>query len=601
MGMRRCSVVVFALGLVVAGCSDDDGGATTTVGSDEVTTTVPAATTTTAPWGETVEPGAEGLLADSNLLLREDFQDGEITDWTVDAGWYLLSAGERRLLAAGGPAWARLGQGDDWSRYAARFGVLIHQGSLGLSVAVGDAGRYVVHLTDAGVYLLKDAPYGSFTTLGSALPIPTGEPHGVAVGVDGGHIQVYLDGVLLIDATDPSPLPGGTIGLGAADGSSVQVDNIVVAALQGPLPALQAPGEPAAAPPAPESVDPGPGEEANDSATANLALTGVSYPMVIERGEQFDVTLTVTNRGGVSVGSFSVAWTSAGDGCEAAIEGLAVGGSTHLTCRAPSYEFTGDEEWLAAADSTGMIDEGAWEGDNLATGTITVGPPTVEVGGTPNLVVGWYTLSPEAPAPGDPIVLQFGMSQTAADWGGDLPLIHFRMLYEDGTTACSDAVFEGETGGTCEIPAFADSGEYWLRMEIDANDVVAESNESDNSTFVTVAVSEFTLVILPNMHFSTGVIFEPGAPRAGQAFTATVWFITDPIGAALPMHTTRLEIDGVVVCSDDTTDRSARTISDIDGLTAGAHTWLASIDADDDVAESNENDNLSWGQLTVGP
>jgi hypothetical protein len=251
-GSRRLLMVALVLTMVVAACGDDDGATTTTAASS----TSGAGPTTTAAWGETVAPGAEAMLQGARVLLREDFQDGDTAGWQVDAGWFILENGDRRMAGAGGEAWAWYEGGLEWSRYATRLAVLRNGGSFGLSAAVGPDGRYLVHLAPDGVYLLKDAPYGTFATLGSAQPVPLGEAHVLAVGVDGGHLQVYVDGVLRIDATDPAPLAGGSVGLGAEEGSSVVVDNIVVASLGGPLPQAQAVGE-AAGEPLPDDLSDG--------------------------------------------------------------------------------------------------------------------------------------------------------------------------------------------------------------------------------------------------------------------------------------------------------------------------------------------------------
>jgi hypothetical protein len=592
---------VVVASMVAAGCGHGTSAAT------EPSSSLPASmvTTTTAAWGEALAPGAESLVAGSRLLLREDFQDGDTAGWQVDSGWYLLSGGERRVLAAGGEAWAWYQDGLTWSRYAARFVLIRQHGSLALSVAVSAEGRYVLDLTDQGVYLVKDAPYGTYTTLGSAQPIAAGEPHSAAVGLDGGHLQVYLDGVLAIDAQDARPLSGGTVGVGAAEGSSVVVDNIVVVGLGGPLPQMAAMGESAAVPPPEDLGDGGPGPggsleggEAENPQTPNLALVGVSYPAVIALDQPFDVTLTVANQGQAGAGAFAVAFTSNGDRCQAQVAGLAGGGQTTATCRFPGYAADGQDayDWVAAADSGGAVDEGGREDDNLAAGTITVGGAPEEV--LPNVSVAWVTI-PEVVAPGEPVPVFFGIAQTELDWQGELPLLHFRMFYEDGSTACSDAVFEGDTGGNCEVPAFAQSGEYWLRMVIDANDVLAESNEDDNASFVAVHVSDVSLVEPPNLSF-TEVDFDPPSPSPGQPFTATVWMNSYADVGSLPMYTLRLLIDGVVVCSADTDMTSGGHVCSIGGLPAGAHSWAAYVDADDDVAESNEADNMGWGQLTVG-
>ena len=60
--------------------------------------------------------------------------------------------------------------------------------------------------------------------------------HQVVIAGSGGHLQVYVDGALQLDYTDPTPLTAGTMGLTAMDGYQAQADNVLVTALSGPLP-----------------------------------------------------------------------------------------------------------------------------------------------------------------------------------------------------------------------------------------------------------------------------------------------------------------------------------------------------------------------------
>jgi hypothetical protein len=75
---------------------------------------------TTAAWGSAVAPGVEAMVSGAQVLLREDFQDGDVLGWVVDSGWYVLANGERRMVAAGGEAWAWYADGLGWSRYGVR-------------------------------------------------------------------------------------------------------------------------------------------------------------------------------------------------------------------------------------------------------------------------------------------------------------------------------------------------------------------------------------------------------------------------------------------------------------------------------------------------
>ena len=242
------------------------------------------------------------------------------------------------------------------------------------------------------------------------------------------------------------------------------VDNIVVASLGGPLPHLEAVGEPAdeplpadlgdGAPDAGEGLDEGgPGH----GGQANLVISGVSYPMQVRYDEAFDVSLTVRNVGEVAVGgSFSAAFLSHGDRCEEATEGLAAGAEVTLTCRFPGYAANGESayEWTAAADSGGDVDEGPFEDDNLAAGTITIAGGEPE-GSLPNLTVAWRTWEPDPPAPGEAVVLEIGIAQTQAGFRGDLPAYEVRVEnVRSENIVCDVVVSPGVDVVTCEMPPF---------------------------------------------------------------------------------------------------------------------------------------------------
>ncbi len=595
----RLAIPAMVLALVVAACGDDE---TATTASSSTTGAAPI---TTAAWGEAVAPGSEAMLEGSRVLLREDFQDGDTAGWQIDSGWYTLANGERRMLGAGGEAWAWYEAGRDWSRYGVRLAFLAQEGTLGVSLAVGAEGRYLVHFSPEGVYLLKDAPYGAFASLGSAQPAALGSAHVAAIGADGGHLQVYLDGVLLIDAIDPAPLAGGSIGLGAAGGSSVVVDNIVVASLGGPLPHIQPAVEPAdellpgdlgdGAPGEGESLEGGGGA---DDGLPNLVISGVSYPMQIRLGQAFEVLLSARNVGGVAVGSFMLAFLSDGEQCEAAVDGLAVGAETTVSCRFPGYAANGSEtyEWTAAADSAGDIDEGAFEDDNLAVGTISIADGEEEV--LPNLVIGWAERVPTTPAPGEVVTVQVGVAQSNPAWTGPLPDLEFRVFFEDGGVACGGTVPAGEDSGSCDLPPFETPGEYWLRLAVDEPGVLAESNEEDNSLFVPLQVSAVGLVELPNLYFGR-VTLDATVLSAGEHFTMAVTVGSGDPNTPVGAYTIRLLIDGVVVCSADVDFTEGVLPCAIPGVASGTRQWEAYIDADNDVIESNEGDNAGFGHFWV--
>ena len=103
---------------------------------------------------------------------------------------------------------------------------------------------------------------------------------------------------------------------------------------------------------------------------------------------------------------------------------------------------------------------------------------------------------------------------------------------------------------------------------------------------------------LPNLAFGS---FDPlAAPRGGQAFTVRVGINCLACTLSTPF-TTRLTVGEVVVCSWDWRPGLGFSPECDITLPAGSHQWGVHVDADADIAESNEDDNAGWGQLTVSP
>jgi len=66
------------------------------------------------------------------------------------------------------------------------------------------------------------------TSLGGKSFIPVSVPVDVRISVNGGNIQVFLNGVKQLEVTDPSPLPPGGIGLGAIWETLATFDDLAV-------------------------------------------------------------------------------------------------------------------------------------------------------------------------------------------------------------------------------------------------------------------------------------------------------------------------------------------------------------------------------------
>jgi hypothetical protein len=321
--------------------------------------------------------------------------------------------------------------------------------------------------------------------------------------------------------------------------------------------------------------------------------------MQVRYDEAFDVSIRVRNVGEVAVGgAFSAAFVSHGDRCEAAAEGLGAGAEVTLTCRFPGYDANGQGvyEWTAAADSGGDVDEGPFEEDNLAAGTITIAGGESE-DSLPNLAVAWRTWEPASPSPDEGVALEFGIAQTQAGFRGDLPEYWVEVV--NVTINGRSCVNPGTDVVTCLLPPFFEAGEFEMVISLDKNGHVEESNEDDNLESFTIVVGQSGQGDLPNLAFGS---FDPlAAPRGGQAFTVSVGINCLACNTLSTPFTTRLTVDEVVVCSWDWQLGHWFSLQCEITLPAGSHQWGVHVDADDDIAESNEDDNVGWGQLTISP
>ena len=577
---------------LVAACGDDM--ATTTAST---AATVASSSTITVVESPEVAPGAESLVDATSILLREDFQSGVAQGWQIDAGWYVLTNGDRRAFAASGDSWAWYTPGLGWSGYGARLGFRVESGNLAVSVGVATEGRYVVNASADGVHLLRDVPYGALEPVASSNGVSTGAGHTIAVGLQDGHVQVYIDGSLIIDYQDPDPISAGSIGLGTSAGSVVLVDNVVVAGLSGSLPRLIVPGveEPIAAPDLSE-VDLGPADnldaDGHGVATSpDLEVTGVSLPGTLAPGQGFDVSIHIANAGPDDLGPFSVAFLSDDIECGQVVDRLESMIATTVTCTLPGYDAAGDYEWMAVVDSTGVVAEDE-EDDNLAAGMIHVGAPD-EPSDLPDLTTAWINTDPPSPPAGEVMTIGIGVGQVNAEFGGQLGLVEVEIRFPDGTVACRGrgAVWEE---ASCVTGPFPPPGEYRMEIAIDPDDAVAESNETNNLSYFYVQVPG---VEIPNLAIDHVRWADP--VPAGVGISPLIYLDSNlPTGAAL--YTVRVFIDDALACSDDT-DAGGRVgiYCDVGTVTVGPHTWRIVLDADNDIAESDETDNVATGTFVA--
>jgi len=122
--------------------------------------------------------------ASSNVLLfKDDFQDGQADNWNITKNWDVQQNGDVYTFEASNSGGAWLSQGLNWSNYAFQTQARLEQGSLLLSVNMTDTGRYLLHVNEDGLFLLKEQPAGKYKTLAKTCPWEMGKWHKVVLGV----------------------------------------------------------------------------------------------------------------------------------------------------------------------------------------------------------------------------------------------------------------------------------------------------------------------------------------------------------------------------------------------------------------------------------
>jgi hypothetical protein len=130
--------------------------------------------------------------------------------------------------------------------------------------------RYTVRLEETGLVLSREAE--TMVQLGnSSRAILRGEWLDFEMASEGGHIQIYLNGELQLDVTDPNPLPGGSIGFEGPSAGEVWLDDVAVNEL------AAAPSEP---PPTPTIVESNPSPTPEPGRPKRLCGSALFLPIL---------------------------------------------------------------------------------------------------------------------------------------------------------------------------------------------------------------------------------------------------------------------------------------------------------------------------------
>ena len=161
------------------------------------------------------------------VLYEENFNDNQAQDWELEQGWAVTDG----TLSGKGHTWARYKE-ERWGDARLTFG--LKSSGVNVNIRNSDTGRYAIGIREKDdflfLYLFKQLwPDTFFNDLATtATRYSAGKEHQVDISTTGGRIQVTVDGMLVINYTDPDPLPPGTIAFETLDNTFAQVDDIIV-------------------------------------------------------------------------------------------------------------------------------------------------------------------------------------------------------------------------------------------------------------------------------------------------------------------------------------------------------------------------------------
>ncbi|MAQ92802.1 MAG: hypothetical protein CMM84_04640 [Rhodothermaceae bacterium] len=359
-----------------------------------------------------------------------------------------------------------------------------------------------------------------------------------------------------------------------------------------------------------------------------------------EAGDRVTVEYTVTNSGDQDVEDVPVAFYFSNDAAfddgdqfleaeEVNVEaGESEGDSEQFNL--PSGIADGDYFVLAVVDPNDFVFE-TDETNNVGANAITIG----EGGGGPgpDLVVS-ASVAPDdgdvgtsRPDAGEDVTLDYTVSNVGGVNSGSLTLRFYfssdtaidgadEVLLDIGNDGV-DAGDNADDSATVTIPEGTVDGTYYILLEADTFDEVAETNEGNNTASVEVGVpgggggggggggSAADLVV-------SGTLTS-GDPMAGEDVTLDYaisnvgdentgplvlrfYFSADPV--LDPADDVLLDIDNDGVDADDESDDSA-TVTIPEGTADGTYYIVLEVDADEQVAESDEDNNTAAVEVTV--
>jgi photosystem II stability/assembly factor-like uncharacterized protein len=169
------------------------------------------------------------------VLYSDNFADGTADGWGVSlkddqaVGWFIQTDAGAFVFTGEGNAEASLMSGR-WSDFLYKAQVKLLQGYLTLEYRTGQCSGYYIGLQATGMDLGRALSCSASPTNLAHVPgsYASSAWYTLEIVGIGGHIQVYVNGVLQIDLTDSDPVLTGSIGIATQAGAEAEIADVEV-------------------------------------------------------------------------------------------------------------------------------------------------------------------------------------------------------------------------------------------------------------------------------------------------------------------------------------------------------------------------------------
>lgn len=355
-----------------------------------------------------------------------------------------------------------------------------------------------------------------------------------------------------------------------------------------------------------------------ETARANLVMIatniGFDPPMPTE-GERVTLRGVVLNHGAVPAQNVAVQVLDVTDGVPTPVAPLQTlanvppGGFATLEVTYDTQGRSGERRIQIRVDPQNLIPESD-ERDNEAIRLLLVKARPV-----PNLTIsaGDVQVEPEQPQDGDVVTIKATVRNMDGAPARDVAIALLEETGEGTIPVAEPRLVDLLPPNGAEMVLFlydttGKAGEHTLRVVVDPQNTVQEADETDNATTLSLSVAPPPG---PNLAVSgNDIAFNPAAPTAGQLVTITVTVHNTGKQDATNVVVTFLDVTGdtpqpigapaMIPRMGAGSMATAQAIYDTTGK-EGQRTIRVVVDPENQIAETNEQDNLAEATLTIGP